>query len=111
MDPGSIAVLTALVGVVIGLIELLKHFVTKKKQNGNGHLTPDQAGQLLSVAKFCTQFEVRWDFMKENIKDLRDQASDNSASVGKLVASQDRVTERLIELINKMDRVLERRMD
>jgi len=108
MDVASIAILTTLMGIVMGLVEVVKHLIVKKKQNGNGHLTPAQAEQLTNVSKFCTQFEVRWDYLQNDIRELKEEQATNNSQISKLIASQERVVERMIELIAKMDRVLER---
>lgn len=109
MDPGSIALLTGLMGVVVVLTEIVKNLVYKKKKNGNGHLTPAQAEQLLGVARFCTQFEIRWEYMKNDIQGLKDEQAASHSLVNKLIASQQHLIERMSELVGKMDRVLERK--
>lgn len=129
MDGSSIALLVALVGVIVSLIRIVEHLVVKKKQNGHGVLTKEQAEELHTLYKMHDRYDdngvPRWFFPGDVLDMTRAHCEESSlklntiiqdqttirneqhtiySKINDLISSQQRVTDRISDLINKLDR-------
>lgn len=102
---GTMGLLTALVGVIVTLVRVVERFIVKKKQNGNGVLTPAQAKQFEDLSTFFTRFEVKWEYMERNMKDLVDERRETHESISKLINVSENLMSRMGDLISKIDKL------
>lgn len=109
MDLGASGLTAALIALVIVLVRIVEHLVFKKKNGAacNG-LNPTQTEQLDHVFSFCKELKIEWDYMKRDVRSVKEDQDVLYARIADLISSQQRVTDRINDLIISVDKLITR---
>lgn len=113
---GSGAIAAGLMAVIYALIKIIEYLISKKK-NGNGvdkvaarvKLEDQQMDEIHSCFLYLTEQKIQWEYLRGDIKGIRDEYGELNRRISDLVTSQQRVVDRIGDLINSMDKLVNSR--
>lgn len=114
MEQFAGAGLTAsLVAIVLILAKVIKHLMDKAKPpeppiKDNCGLTAQQAEELHEIYKYQTEQRMQWEYLRKDIKSIQDEQDAAGSRITQLISSQQRVVDRIGDLIANIDKLLQR---
>ena len=108
----SATITTALVSSIYGLVKVIQYFLTKssappkEEVADNGHPMPrQQAEEIHTMFLYLTEAKVQQEYLRADIRSIKEGQDALSLRISELISSQQRVVDRMGDLIEKLDHI------
>jgi uncharacterized coiled-coil DUF342 family protein len=105
---GGIA--ASLVGSIYGLIKLVTYLIQRAKTEhlpeARNAMPEQQAAEIHAMFMTMVEQKIQWDYLRSDIKSIRDGQDVINSRINELINGMSRVTDKLVDLIDRIDRGL-----